>query len=169
MTKEYRDNLEAGNQFQDYATEALALCGLRISVYTSQAAQLSGENMAGIEIKYDSKFRETGNLYIEYAEKSNPYNYEYVNSGILRDDNTWLYLIGDYNGACMLPKKSLQRLLESVLRGEENIELKETPTSRGMVLPIKKLGKYQLDIKFYNWRPYKEDLLRRLNICEQSK
>ena len=47
------------------------------------------------EIKRDGKFRETGNLYIETAEKSHPDKYEFIPSGIMRQDNSWLFVIGD--------------------------------------------------------------------------
>lgn len=172
MTKQYKEQLEIGNQYQDYVTEALARDGIRISIYTSQAAQLSGENMAGIEVKYDGRFRETGNLYIEYAEKSNPFNEFFVPSGICREDNTWLYLIGDYDGAYALSKRNLRRLLISYQRGNSKlneIRTVEIGTSRGLLLPVNMLGKYWMDVNQYDWTPYKEELLKRLNINEQQR
>lgn len=169
MTEEYKNNLIAGTQFQDYVAEALARDGIRISVYTSQAAQLNGENMAGIEIKLDRKFRHTGNLYIEYEEKSKASNWTYVKSGILREDNSWLYLIGDYDGVYLLPIKNLRRIFNGAKEGNEkfrDIRFTEQDTSRGMLLPISKLSSYWVDANEYDWRPYKEDLLRRLGINE---
>ena len=34
------------------------------------------------------------NVYVEYAEKSKASNYDFVNSGILKNDNTRFFLIG---------------------------------------------------------------------------
>lgn len=132
MTEYYKEKLEQGLCFQDYIAEWLYNEGLPINTYTSREYQNKiGENRAGIEIKNDEKFRETGNLYIEIAEKSNPDNPRYVESGIYRNDNTWLYLIGDKHIAYILSKKQL-----IVLHKIKKYREVKTPTSIGMLLPI---------------------------------
>ena len=71
MTPEYAEKLKQGLEFQDYVVERLYDCGLPIISYSSKEYQtMIGENKTGIEIKNDSNFRITGNLYIEVAEKS---------------------------------------------------------------------------------------------------
>ena len=97
LDEKYEECLEAGLEYQDYVAEQLYNHGIPLMTYSSQKYQfLRGENKAGIEIKLDRKFRETGNFYVEIAEKRNCNNDVYVPSGIFRNDNTWLYVIGDY-------------------------------------------------------------------------
>jgi len=130
MTEDYKTKLEIGLHYQDFVIERLYEAGLPVIGYSSKEYQnLVGENMAGIEIKYDRLFRKTGNLYIETAEKSNPANHEYYPSGIFRKDNTWLYVIGDYQTIHVFSKKQLQQV-------RDRYEQKTTPTSIGYVLPL---------------------------------
>ena len=99
----YVKKLEEGLEFQDVATTALYQRGIVVVAYSSRRWQNErGENMLGAEIKRDGKFRQTGNLYIETAEKSHPDNPAYVPSGIMRSDNSWLYVIGDEKSALRL-------------------------------------------------------------------
>ena len=85
--------------------------------------------MLGAEIKRDGKFRETGNIYIETSEKSHPDKPEFTPSGILRKDNSWLYVIGDEKTIYIFSTKYLQLLAN-------RYQVKETPTSRGFIMPI---------------------------------
>jgi hypothetical protein len=129
MTKEYFECLEAGLSYQDFVMERLYDAGIPLISYSSKKYQtLIGENKAGIEIKFDRKFRDTGNFYIEIAEKSNPKNKEYVPSGIFRNDNTWLYIIGDYETIFIFSKEQLKKC-------KDNYRQVEIPTSRGFLIP----------------------------------
>ena len=99
MTKEnkdydtyYKEKFEQGTDYQDFVIKELYNQGIILISYTSKKSQYEGENMSGFEIKNDNKFRETGNLYIELAEKSHPSNPQYVPSGIYRNDNSWLLI-----------------------------------------------------------------------------
>ncbi len=130
MTPYYKDKLEQGLCYQDFVVERLYEAGIPLISYSSKKYQtMIGENKAGIEIKNDQKFRETGNLYIETAEKSNSSNSSYMASGIFRNDNTWLYIIGDYETIYVLSKRHLQFVMDKFKKVE-------TPTSRGFLLPI---------------------------------
>jgi hypothetical protein len=130
MTEYYKEMLNKGLHYQDFVIEQLYKIGLPIISYSSKEYQnMIGENKAGIEIKLDQKFRDTGNFYIEYAEKSNQNNQYYVDSGILRNDNTWLYLIGDYKTIYVFSKKQLILLLNS-----NKVKKVETKTSKGILL-----------------------------------
>ena len=51
----------------------------------------------------------TGNIYIETAEKAIPREGPYVQSGIYRDDESWLYGIGDYSKFYIFGKKCLKK------------------------------------------------------------
>ena len=91
----------------------------------------------GWEIKYDRKFRETRNLYIEVEEKTNKNNKNFVNSGIFRVDNTWLYIIGDYKTIYILSKTQLQRCYK-----KNRYKIVQTLTSIGMLIPILVVDKF---------------------------
>lgn len=142
MTDEYRNNLLKGNEFQDFATVQLLGCGIIVNQFSSSKYQNEcGESLSGIEIKYDGMFRKTGNFYIEYQEKSNKNNPNYVDSGILRNDNTWLWAIGDYLDIYIVPKESLKRLYSwtcahSSAALKSGIRFAEKETSRGMLVPV---------------------------------
>jgi len=82
---------------------------------------------------------ETGNAYIEIAEKSDPKNDKYVNSGIYRDDNTWLWLIGNYTEIYIIQKNLLKMLVETGrYRQVEN----DRKTSIGYLIPKEILKRY---------------------------
>jgi hypothetical protein len=134
----YNDKLQQGLEFQDVVTKALYQRGIIVIGFASRRFQVEeGENMLGAEIKRDGLFRETGRLYIETAEKSHPDNPLYVASGIYRQDNSWLYVIGDEKTIYIFSTKYL-RLLEN------RYEKKEKPTSRGFVMPLKDADKYSI-------------------------
>ena len=131
MTDNYKLMLEKGLQFQDFITDILIKeLGISLSTYSSQKYQnLKGENKQGFEIKFDDKYKDTGNVYIEVAEKSNPLNENFISSGIYRNDNTWLYLIGDYKEIFIFSKKHLKLMYESKKYKEVIIS-----TSKGMLI-----------------------------------
>jgi len=138
MTAEYKEKFEAGIQYQDWVIERLYDVGLPVISYSSKKYQnLIGENKAGLEIKFDRNWIKTGNLYIEIAEKSNANNLNYIDSGIFRNDNTWLYLIGDYTKIFILSKKFLKILFEKKKYREVS-----NCTSKGFLLPVKDAEKY---------------------------
>jgi len=104
-----------------------------------------GENMLGAEIKRDGHFRKTGNLYFETAEKSHPDNPDYIPSGIWREDNSWLYVIGDEKTIYIFSTKYLRMLQDTKgIDGKYKYQRKETPTSQGWVMPLKDSEKYCL-------------------------
>ncbi len=137
----YKDQLEESHAFQDYCANVfITQLGIAITNYQSKTYQYNqGENVQGIEIKYDKKFRETGNLYIEVAEKSNPELREYTISGIYRLDNSWLYAIGDYHTIYIFSKKHLQLMHET-----NKYKTICTKTSQGFIIPINEADKYSV-------------------------
>lgn len=56
--------------------------------------QYIGESKVGIEIKNDRKSEKTGNYAIECYEKLNRTNKQWVESGILKEDNTEYFFMG---------------------------------------------------------------------------
>lgn len=140
MTENYKKMLEKGLKYQDFVAEKLLeAIGMPLCIYSSKEYQLKGENIQGIEIKFDDRRDETGNWFIEIAEKSHPDNPNFVDSGIYRNDNTWLYLIGNYKELCVFDKKRLQELCGSKKYRELEIGF---GTSRGYLLPAEDANKY---------------------------
>ncbi len=140
----YREKLEQGLQFQDFVSELLYKEGFPVVSYVSSLYQRRcGENIIGIEIKFDARFRETGNLYIETAEKSSPTREFYYPSGIYRKDNTWLYAIGNYSMVYLFPKKYLQLIRK---RYKEIIRA----TSKGFLLSKADADKYAIRVFTHN-------------------
>jgi hypothetical protein len=134
----YNKQLEIGLEFQDIVTKELYQRGIVVVGYSSRRFQnKEGENMLGAEIKRDGKFRETGNLYIEISEKSHPDNMDYVQSGIHRGDNSWLFVIGDEKTVWIFSIKYLRML-------EDRYKKVNTPTSNGYLMPLKDADKYCL-------------------------
>lgn len=134
----YAERLEIGLQFQDIVTNALYHRGIVVVGYSSRKFQIKcGENLLGAEIKRDGNFRETGNLYIETAEKAHPDNERYIPSGIIREDNSWLFVIGDEKTIWIFSTVWLRKLLK---RYKEVT----TPTSIGRLMPIPEANKYAI-------------------------
>ena len=120
--------LAEGEKFQEYIKK-LFFAEFAIHLdFTKKTHQLDiGETLQGIGIKYDRKYKQTGNLYIEVAEKTHPENEEYIRSGIFRKDNTWLYVIGDYQTVFLFSKKRLIKIKDSC-------PSVVTPTSMGFLV-----------------------------------
>lgn len=131
----YKNKLEEGLKYQDLITDVLYNNGIVVVTYVSRERSRAGENKLGVEIKRDGRFRDTGNLYIETAEKSHPRRPEFIKSGIFRDDNSWLYAIGDEKTIWLFPKKYLQML-------SGRYRYTQIATSRGYLIPIGEADKY---------------------------
>lgn len=126
----YGAKLIEGEEYQDFVVDVLWDLGIVVSLYTSKKYQMGkGEGRSAIEIKYDGRMAETGNVYIETAEKSDPKNMEYEPSGIYRDDNTLFYIIGDYSRVFMFSKKQLKQV-------EHRYKRVNKKTSRGFLIPV---------------------------------
>lgn len=134
----YQNKLEQGLEFQDVVTEALYHRGIVVVGYASRVFQNKrGENMLGAEIKNDAMFRQTGNLYIEVAEKSHPDKPNYTPSGIMRADNSWLYVIGDIKTVWIFSTKYLVML-------KDRYSPMQTPTSIAYLMPMAAADKYAI-------------------------
>lgn len=106
--------------------------GILVQAFASQAHQFgTGESSQGVEIKLDTRFTETKQLSIEVAEKTKAENALWVPSGIYRNDNTWLYVQGNYDVVFVFAKKTLRRLHQSMLLTHHEIA-----TLQGFFLPL---------------------------------
>lgn len=136
----YEKQLETGLQFQDVVTRELYQRGIVVVGYASRRFQREhGENMLGAEIKRDGRFRDTGNLYIEIAEKAHPDNRSYVPSGVMRADNSWLFVIGDEQTIWIFSIKYLRLLPAS--RAWQKLT---KATSIGYLCPLADADRYCL-------------------------
>lgn len=135
----YNEMFEKGLEYQDFVSDKLHDIGWSLNCYSSKKYQFEkGESRSGIEIKLDNQFKRTRNLYIEYAEKSNPNNKIYVPSGIERKDNSIIYCIGNYDIIYVFAKNWLKQF--------KNTEVKHvmTKTSKGYLFPEDMAQKYAI-------------------------
>ena len=122
-----------GMEFQDFVVDILAEDGIVLQNYVSKKWQFEkGENRQGFEIKLDNRCTETGRLSIEIAEKSRSSNSEWVNSGIYRDDNSWLYVQGNYRVLFAFAKNWLVRFHQA----KKPAEHESGGTVRKFYLPL---------------------------------
>lgn len=127
----YKDKLKQGEAYQEFVGDIfLNHLNWQLSFYKTKYSQYNfGETHEGVEVKFDDRLKETGNLYIEYAEKSHPDNKAYVPSGVCRNDNTWLFVIGDRDVVFLFSKRVLKSLTSS-----KAFKHVTTPTSKGYLI-----------------------------------
>lgn len=136
----YQDRLPIGQKFQDRCALQI-MKNLNIPLVNLQSKDYQfkvGENLQGFEIKFDQCFTNTSNLYIETAHRVTP-EQEYCNGGILRQDNSWLYCIGNYKVLYIFLKKFLVNLYNS---GRYEVIENNLKTSKGFLLPKTDADKY---------------------------
>ena len=126
---------EEGLEFQDFVADLLlAELGIALTSYSSARYQwLRGENRQGIEIKLDKRIPETGNVSIEVAEKSRADVANWTPSGIMREDNAWLYVQGCPAIVLVFGKATLRLVYEKRYRGRT---WQPKPTIRTFLLPL---------------------------------
>ena len=137
-TDYFRNQLAKGHEFEIWVQRKFKSCGVDIGGYNSEKGQFAGENNLGIEIKYDMRHAETGNIYIEYCERLDS-SKNWIKSGILKNDNTKYWLIGNMNDYFIFTKITLVNIYNKLIR-KENIkgchlvEEKLNGTSKGFVM-----------------------------------
>jgi hypothetical protein len=131
-----------GMEFEEYITDVFyTKFNIILHRYITKADQLKGENEEGCEIKNDRYFRTSGNLFIEIQELTK--NNDWINSGILRNDNSVLYIIGDRTGVYIFEKKELYKMYINNLTEKNYLTVHNTTdTAIGILLRIS-------DIKLY--------------------
>ena len=138
------DSFEVGNEFQDFVCIELAKQGIILQNINSKKFQFNvGENLQGFEIKYDARCTgdrgtiATNQLSIEIAEKTRADNSKFVPSGIYRNDNSWLYIQGNFKTFWIFSKKLLI-LLHFSRRYKEH----ELPTIKKFYLPLEDADRF---------------------------
>ena len=146
--KYFDEQVADSDEFQDFVSYMLFLyAGLSYSCYKSPLWQIHlGESRLGLEIKYDKTAqshiiaKQNYNLYIETEERYCDTDM-YKASGIYRNDNSWLYTIGNYYIIYIFSKK----LLGQIKSKYKNIEISRK-TSKGFLLPRSDAEKYAAKI-----------------------
>lgn len=135
------NSLEVGAEFLDFVMINLRDYGLYLQPFTSRKNQHTvGESLNGWEVKLDNRFIETGRLSIEIAEKTKASNSAWVASGIYRDDNTWLYIQGNFEYFYLFSKKWLRMLHKT---GRYQVDERHA-TVKKFYLPISDADKYSI-------------------------
>lgn len=138
---------QRGEEYQDFIVRTLAMeHGIFLSLFTSKAYQFQyGEGLSGVEIKFDEKSVGTGNWYIETEHKTSPQQGYWRPGGVMRDDNAFLYLIGNYDEAMLMSKRQLRSVIERKddrYKRENGIAFREIATSRGYTFPIEYCARF---------------------------
>lgn len=145
-TNYYKTKLQTAFEFENYIAKLLQRdYNLDLEQFLTPEGQYSlGENKLGIEIKNDTLINKWGNIYIEYAEKSNSNHDKYIKSGILKNDNSIYFLIGDKDHFWIFRKKRLLEIfreeVQIIKRGHKStrgIKFKKISTSKGFIFPVK--------------------------------
>lgn len=143
----YIENLEDSHKFEVYAEHVFKNYDLDIGLFYGKSQQYDvGETRAGIEIKCDKRSEETGNYYIEYQERLNNGG-EWVNSGILKHDNTKYYFYGVVDHYVIFPRRSLMEYYDKIV--VRNIRFNgcrkvQIDTSKGFVIPKSEAEKIRM-------------------------
>lgn len=128
-----KERTAKGTLFEQYVCrEMLRRYGVEIHVFNRREDQYRrGESAEGYEIKFDDITARTGRLWIEIKEKAEPRTGDYAPSGILRQDNSVHYIIGDYDLFFVFCKEELIAFMEST---RPEIQENSTKTSLGFFL-----------------------------------
>ena len=124
--------IEDGRRYEEFvAAKTKFLFDFELHFFEGKTAQLQGENREGVEIKFDAQMKETGNIFLEVAEKSRAANAAYYPSGVFRKDNSTRYWIGDYKQAFVFVKSELQERLRKTVYKKIT-----KPTAIGFLMPV---------------------------------
>lgn len=146
-TQYYKDKLVEGQRYENFVMSRWpeVYPNRKLTIRDSKYAQLEGETEEGVEIKYDGRMEDTGRVYIEMQEKTHIDNENYILSGIYRNDNSKLFLIGNMTQWFLFSKEKLvwlDRLDPPFL-----YRPKPTGTSIGFCIPIENAKHLCLDHK----------------------
>jgi hypothetical protein len=105
---QYTNKLANGMEYQDKVCIELSKYNIILQNINSKIFQYEiGENLQGFEIKQDKTSLKTNRYSIEIAEKTNGNNINWINSGIFRNDNSFIYIQGNEKFFHMFSKSFL--------------------------------------------------------------
>lgn len=151
----YSDNntgFSKGMDYQEWVRQQYPLVypKRKLSFFEGKMEQLRGETREGIEIKLDDlifEYCDEGRIYIETHEKAQVQNAKYVESGIYRNDNTRIWLVGDYSMWFLFSKAKLVWL--DKLDPPFLYRPKPTGTSIGFCIPLPNAKRLCLDFRSF--------------------
>ena len=122
----YKQGVEYENFIEDLFLERLHI---KLFFYKSKHFQNKvGETHQGIEVKFDDRIKETGNIYFEYEEACKTSGC--IPSGVFKQDNSWLYVIGDYSTIYVFSKNRLINFLTN----SKDVRKVEAQSSKGYLV-----------------------------------
>lgn len=135
-TELYSKNLSKGEKYQEFVKGVFKeKLNINLNFYKTKKEQYNiGETQEGYEVKFDDMLERTGNIYIEFCEKTNKENKEYIPSGVLRNDNTKFYVIGNYKEIYIFKKYKLLNFFVNLNFNNKIHLIKTTQTSKGFLL-----------------------------------
>lgn len=148
--------MEDAIKFEDFVAHKLYDAGIPIGVHRSRSYQRYGESRAGFEIKHDMRRVETQNLFIETEERSTAsVDTPLKPAGIYAEDNSWLYVIGDYHKLWIFANKTLRQLhATGRYKDSQTIDKQSgVVTAKGFLLPVSDADRYAAKIMDFSKCP----------------
>ena len=155
MNKNYKECFDRGDKYENFVYPILREeWGVNMIPHKTQSTQLKGENSFGVEIKFDEKSIKSPNLFIEYKERRekddgtlSTWEWSGIYRGDYFEDNSWLYLIGNYDIFYIFLKKRLKDLHSSNKYYEARGKTVDgNETSMGFLLPKIEAKTLALDV-----------------------
>lgn len=136
---------DEGIAFQEFAAKVLrSELYISLDFYETKKEQFQiGESKQGFEIKLDNRILETGNVSIEVAEKSHAGIAYWTPSGIMREDNTWIYVQGNESILFIFGKVILRLIYNHSYRDKV---WQPKPTLQTFLLPVKEAERIALKV-----------------------
>ena len=140
----YNIRLEGGKEFEVFAQEICREWGWNIGVYMDKEDQWEkGESESHTEIKLDTQWPDTGNLFIEIKERrAADGTSQWRAAGIYDASNPWLYLIGNYYRFWLFRCEDLRRLHRTGVYERKPRIQSPKDTSIGFVVPLADCERY---------------------------
>ncbi|SRR6266446_5989540 len=108
--EDFHKSLREGKVFEAKVNRLLERENFPIGMYWTKSGQHEfGESRAHVEIKNDTRFKDTGNNAIETEERRTSAS-KWRPAGIYDKSNPWFYVIGDESKLWMLGVRQLQRM-----------------------------------------------------------
>jgi hypothetical protein len=145
MSDYYREQRAKGEAYERYIVWQLRQDGIDVARYDTQAEQYAhGDTTIGLEIKLDTKYCDTGNLFIEVAEKTRAEQPTWTVSGIFAASDAPWYGVGDYRNFFVFDRLTLQEQSATV-----RLIVTKRGTSRGFLLTEDRAR--QLMVRYRHW------------------
>jgi hypothetical protein len=139
--RDFLRDLEIGHEYEDFVQHVLWERGIVVMLNRSARYQWRhGEGLGGIEVKLDRKFRESGNLYIETAERrTSDGRSAWRPCGPYDNPAPRMLAIGDYQTIYLLSVRWLFWV-------EPRCEHHEGKTQKGYKLPVQSASRGAIEV-----------------------